>query len=240
MSDNRKRYCAIKDCLWQMFADCSARQKQYLLVLAQLTSGIIGSHQSQLAEIANYVSGSGSNKVESRIMQYRRFVNNAKIEPQTFFAPFARALLAALSQQGPLGLIIDGSTVGQGCMALMLSVRYQGRALPVGGRVVKAKKGQLPQTAHSRLVKQVKALVPASAKVVFLGDGEFDGYRLLRRLAYYGWHYVTRTAKNSVLWCDGEQTNFEALGVVRGGEIVELGGASFSGEGYGPVLALAV
>jgi len=35
--------------------------------------------------------------------------------------------------------------------------------------------------------------VPAAAEVVFLGDGEFDGYRLLRRLQHYGWHYVCRT-----------------------------------------------
>ena len=239
MSDNRKRYRAIKNQLWQMFAHCSARQKQYLLVLAQLISGIIGSHQTQLSEIAACVSGAGNNKAESRTTQYRRWLKLEQLEPSHYFAPFARALLQALSRSGPLVLIIDGSGVGQGCMALVISVRFGGRALPIGWLVVKSKKGHLAQSLHIRLLKQVKPLVPPTAQVVFLGDGEFDGCRLLRRLDYYGWKYVCRTAKNSRLYSEGEETNFAELGVERGG-LVYLSEASFSREGLGPLLALGV
>ena len=239
MSDNRKRYRAIKNQLWQMSRHFSARQKQYFMVLAQLISGIIGSHQTQLSEIATSVSGAGNNKAESRTTQYRRWLKNEQVEPSLYFAPFARALLEALSRSGPLVLIIDGSGVGQGCMALVINVRYGGRALPIGWLVVKSKKGHLAQSLHLRLLKQVKPLVPATAQVVFLGDGEFDGCRLLRRLDYYGWKYVCRTAKNSRLYCEGEETNFAELGLQRG-ELVELSEVSFSRAGWGPLLALGV
>lgn len=46
MCDNLKRYRAIKDQFWQLFPYDSAKQHQYLLVLAQLISGIVGSRQT--------------------------------------------------------------------------------------------------------------------------------------------------------------------------------------------------
>lgn len=83
---------------------------------------------------------------------------------------------------------MDGSTVGQGCMALMLSVVYHGRALPLGWLVVKAKKGHLSEQTHLDLLRQLKPLIPTSAQVVLVADGEFDGTELLAELQSYGWH----------------------------------------------------
>lgn len=56
---------------------------------------------------------------------------------------------------------------------------------------------------------------------------------------YYGWKYVCRTAKNSRLYCEGEETNFAKLGV-QPGDLVELSEVSFSRAGWGPLLALGV
>jgi len=52
-------------------------------------------------------------------------------------------------------------------------------------------------------------LVSAAAEVVFLGDGEFDGCRLLNRLQHYGWHYVCRTAKNSRVWLEEQHYSLQ-------------------------------
>ena len=71
-------------------------------------------------------------------------------------------------------LVIDGSTVGRGCVALMVHVVYKGRALPIGWLVRQGKKGHCSEALHLALVEQVQALLPLGAKVVFLGDGEFD------------------------------------------------------------------
>jgi len=123
-------------------------------------------------------------------------LQNEQIEPPAYFAPFACQLLAVLAT-APLTLVIDGSQVGLGGMALVIAVVYKGRALPIGWLVVSAKKGHLLQSLHIQLLKQVKPLVPEAAEVVFLGDGEFDGCRLLKRLQHYGGYYVCRTAENS-------------------------------------------
>jgi len=95
---------------------------------------------------------------------------------EDFFVPYAQALMESLPPE-PLVLVMDGSQVGRGCMALMVSVLYQKRALPLCWRVVQAKKGHFPQEQHRQLLAQAKALVPSGREVVFLGDGEFSGRR---------------------------------------------------------------
>ena len=52
-----------------------------------------------------------------------------------------------------LVLVIDGSAVGRGCVALMIQLVYKGRALPVAGLVREGKKGHFPQDMHIALVK---------------------------------------------------------------------------------------
>ncbi len=161
----------------------------------------------------------------------------------------------------PLVLVMDGSQVGRGCMALMVSVLYQKRALPLCWRVVQAKKGHFPQEQHRQLLAQAKALVPSGREVVFLGDGEFDGCDLLadiqgagwhsgRGLALRaragtqgaGWHYVCRTAKNVLLceadWSD-ETFSLSALDL-QPGDSVEITDLLFTAQGFGPVLVGAV
>ena len=77
-----------------------------------------------------------------------------------------------------LVLVMDGSGVGRGCCALMMHVIYKGRALPLAWRVRQCPKGHFPEDLHIALVELVLELIPAGTKVVFLGDGEFDGIQL--------------------------------------------------------------
>jgi hypothetical protein len=237
MSDNLHRHRAIKKQLLQLHPQAQGRQLQHLNVLSALISGIVGSRHTSLPNIAAKVPD--GTKRESRIKRLSRLLNNDKLDQKVVFAPFAKRLLASLSHCR-LVLVIDGSQVGAGGMALVISVVYQGRALPLGWLVVKAKKGHLAQALHIRLLKQVYPLVPVGSRVVFLGDGEFDGCRLLRRLDYYGWQYVCRTAKNSQIWLD-EQDHYPISKLaVQPGQLVSLRAVAFSKHEYGPVLALAV
>lgn len=238
MSDNLRRHRAINQQLLQLHPQAKGRQLQYLTVLAALISGIVGSRHCNLPNIAAKIPD--KTKRESRIKRMSRLINNAKFDQQAVFAPFAKVLLKSLAHR-PLVLVIDGSQVGAGGLALVISVVYAGRALPLGWLVVKAKKGHLAQSLHIRLLKQVYPLVPTTAQVIFLGDGEFDGCRLLRRLDYYGWHYVCRTARNSRIWLD-EQTNYPLSEVlpVQVGELLNLEEVAFTQHEYGPVQVVAV
>jgi hypothetical protein len=204
-------------------------------VLAALISGIVGSGQSQLPAIANKMSGMVQR--ESRIMRLRRWLKNEQITPGSYFAPFAQALLASLGREA-LVLVIDGSQLGRGCMCLMMSVVYQGRALPVGWVVLRGSKGHCSEACHIELLQQVKPLVPTAASVIVLGDGEFDGVNWLQTLADHGWWYVCRTAKNAILYEDDVRFSFAEWGVERG-QCLHLQHIAFTDQRFPLALAIA-
>jgi len=244
MSDNLRRYCAIQRALKQLYPAAPAGNlARHLNTLAAMVSGIVGSRRAHLPAIASKVPHGG--KRESRAKRFARFLQNPRVTPEAFFLPYARALIESLPP-GPLILVMDGSAVGRGCMALMLSVLYrQGerkRALPLCWLVVQAPKGHFAQERHQELLAQARGLVPAGREVIFLGDGEFDGPGLLADITAAGWHYVCRTARNVLLaeadWPE-ETFSLSRLGL-RPGDCVEMADLLFTAQGLGPVLVGAV
>jgi hypothetical protein len=164
-------------------------------------------------------------------------VQNESITQQSYFAPFAEALLSALATQ-PLVLVIDGSAIGKGCQCLMISVVYRNRALPIGWIVFEGSKGHSSQARHLELLQQVKRLIPTDATVILLGDGEFDGVEVLDQVADWGWTYVCRTAKNTILYEDGIRFSCADWGADRGA-CNALPQVLFTDVQYGPLMAIA-
>lgn len=78
-------------------------------------------------------------KRESRVKRFQRWVKNDRIDVEMYFIPFAKILLVSLSHR-LLVLVMDGSAVGRGCIALVLGVVYKKRALPIAWIVVKGSK----------------------------------------------------------------------------------------------------
>lgn len=129
MSDNHRRYSSIRSALSQMFIEkpkgYSAKQ---LNILAGLISGIVGSRRTNYPQIASKIPD--RTKPESRVKRISRFINEVDENREIHQMPFAGLLLSNLSDRS-LVLVMDGSEVGRGCLALMLSVLYRGRALPI-------------------------------------------------------------------------------------------------------------
>jgi hypothetical protein len=238
MSDSRRRYNAIKKGLLQAYGSQPVGHlQQHLETLALLICGIIGAGHSQLPEIASH--SPEKTKLESRVTKFKRWLSNELVSEELYWLPFAKALVAKLSQhKNEITLVIDGSVMGRGCVGLVVGVVYAGRALPLVWQVREGAKGHFAQSEHLALLAKVKALVPEGVRVIFLGDGEFDGTLLQEELNLGQWHYVVRTAKNSQLRVGEEWLKFEQLGVTRGG-LVWRAGVGFSGEGYGSLLAIA-
>jgi hypothetical protein len=121
-----------------------------------------------------------------------------------------------------LVLVMDGSVVGRGCVALMLHVVYKGRALPLAWRVRQGPKGHCPEDLHIALIEVVSGLIPEGAQVVLLGDGAFDGTRLQQRVQDEGWSYVCRTGCHTTAWWDGETFRLDTLGAcIKPGTLIE-------------------
>lgn len=212
-----------------------------LNTLSAMISGIVGSRSTNLPAIAGKVpvgAGSRGAKTESRVRRFERWLRNKAVESETFFLPFAKALLVSLSH-APLVLAIDGSIVGRGCMTLMLSLVYKQRALPVAWIVAKRRKGHFPERIHMELIAKVQGLIPEGARVVVLGDGEFDGIDLQALMKRSGWEYVLRTSKTTTLTWEGEEFRYDDVTEhVTPGEVYDVPGVLFTQRKFGPVLAV--
>jgi Transposase DDE domain len=237
MSDNLRRYRAIRDALTQGYpGQLTGTVARHLTTLAAMISGIVGSQSTQLPKIATQVPD--GTKPESRSKRFARWVRNDRITEEVYFVPYAQVLLAHLALQ-TLVLIIDGSVVGRGCVALMMHVVYKGRALPLAWLVRPGKKGHFPEAWHIALVEQVQALLPAGAQVVLLGDGEFDGTALQHTLEEAGWSYVCRTGCHLTASWEGETFRLDTLGACsKPGTLIALHEVRFTEDAYGPILLM--
>ena len=99
---------------------------------------------------------------------------------------------------------------------MMIHVIYKGRALPLAWRVRQAPRGTFLKTSY-RLVALVRELIPGGTKVVFLGDGEFDGIKLQETMNEAGWWYACRTAHGNTATWEDETFHVEELGACPAG-----------------------
>lgn len=238
MSDTYRRYRAIKSAIMQFYQPRpSGQREKHLNTLVALICGLAGAKHAHLPTIAEQAPSFGA-KQESVIARFRRWLKHDHHSIDGWFLPIAENLLRALAHQ-PIYLVMDGSVVGRGCIALMLSVVYHGRALPLCWVVVRGSKGHFPESMHQELLWQVQAIIPPGANVSFLGDGEFDGTKLQADLRCAGWHYVCRTTSSILLSAYGVQFHVGDLGPSRG-ESVAVTPAWMTAEQYGPVSILAI
>jgi hypothetical protein len=237
MSDNLRRYRAIREALTQWYpGQPSGRVARHLSTLAALISGIVGSKSTQLPHMAAKVPN--GTKPESRVKRFARWLDNPHILEEVYFLPYADVLLQHLAWQTVV-LVMDGSGVGRGCTALMIHVVYKGRALPLAWRVRQAPKGHFPEDLHIALVELVRELIPAGTKVVFLGDGEFDGIKLQETMHEAGWWSACRTSKGNTATWDDETFHVDELGACsKPGRLIERKEVALTREAYGPVMLL--
>ena len=238
MSDTYRRYAAIKQNLMQFYQPQPVgHRERHLNTLVALICGLVGGQQAHLSTIADHAPAGGADQ-ESVITRFRRWLNHDAHTVDGWFLPVAQALLAHLAAQ-PLLLAIDGSVVGRGCVALMVSVVYGGRALPLAWVVVRGRKGHFPQDTHCALLAQLAPLIPPTAEVTLLGDGEFDGIEVQAALRRLHWHYVCRTTPTIGMSVYGRRYHIGDLAPARG-ELLAVRPAWMTAQHYGPVSLLAI
>jgi len=238
MSDTYRRYRAIKKTIMQLSGSRpTGHQEKRINTLVALICGIVGSGHVHLPKIAEHAPSFGA-KSESLIQRFRNWVQNDAVSWDICFLPCAQALLEGLAGRA-IVLAIDGSTVGRGCVTLMVSVIYAGRALPLAWMVVAGTKGHFPETAHLALLEQVQAIMPAGTTVIVVGDGEFDGVDFQAAIDQYGWQYVCRTALNTRVWVAEEQITVRDVLLTRD-SLSSVPDASVTARQYGPVQIIIV
>lgn len=196
MNDKNFIRAKVRKTLKKLFnrAYLGSYELQRLNVLSSMVSSILISGRTELSKMA--LSNPERIKLSSRVKQFKRLLMNENVDAKTYFIPYIQPLLENLSGSGELVFSIDGSAVGSGCMCLMFSVIYKGKAIPVVWKVYRRKKGHLPEEEHQKLLDELANLVPQNCRVIITGDGEFDGCSWQSDILEQGWSYVLRTGKN--------------------------------------------
>jgi len=238
MSDSKRRYGAIRKSLNGIYPSApTGTLARHLNVLAAMINGIIGSQSTNLPAISGKCALQAV--PESRVKRFYRWLQDDVVELETYFLPFAEALIHSFLPT-PLVLVIDGSVAGRGCVALVIGLVYKQRALPIAWIVARGKKGHFAEAVHIALIEKVKALIPPGATVTLLGDGEFDGISLQAVVSGWKWRYVCRTAKNILLYWRKEQFCFQDMGeAIRAGEMMDVPKSYVTEKRHGPVTAIA-
>jgi hypothetical protein len=233
MSDSRRVYRAIRQAMKQLYpSEPQGNLARHLNTLAGMMTGIVLGRSCQLPTLASHAPD--ETLADSRDKRFSRWLHNDTVTAETYFLPFIETMLTNLAQMRPLVFIMDGSTVGHGCLALVISVIYHHRALPIAWEVVRGSMGQFPADTHVRLLRAVAERLPLTATAQFLGDGEFDSPQLQQALDACQWTYVCRTANNTRIQRDGEWVVLADIAVQRGHKKMWRT-VRFTQAGYGPV-----
>lgn len=237
MSDSCRVHRAIKTAIKQLYpGEPRGNLARHLETFASMITGIVVGKSCQLPKMASELPG--VTHPDSRTKQMSRWVKNENITSGLYFLPFVQPLLNNLAAIRPLAFIMDGSAVARSCVTLMVSLIYGHRAIPIAWLVISGEKGHFPAATHVALLREVKALVPEGAAVVFLGDGEFDSPELQAEADSYGWEYVCRTAKNIQIGVGDRSQSLADLKVKRGQREFRKG-VTFTADAYGPVTVIA-
>lgn len=233
MSDSRRVHRAIRQAVKQLYPkEPQGNLARHLNTLAGMVTGIVLSKSCQLPKMAG--KAPDASVPESRSKRFSRWTNGEAITAEVYYLPFVQALLTNLVSVRPLVFVMDGSEVGRGCLALVVSVLYARRALPVAWVVVEGSKGHFPAETHLRLLRGVMDLLPLATTALFLGDGEFDSTLLQQAIDARGWTYVCRTAKNTQVCVNAEWCSLESIAVHRGRKKM-WAQVWFTQAAYGPV-----
>jgi hypothetical protein len=173
--------------------------------ISGFVSGMIRKGSSHMPDI-----GSGLRKninADSKTIAAKRFLENKWTDYETHFLPFLSAFIRGILTIMPLSrgivLVIDGSQMGNDNAALMVSMVWRNRGIPLCWFVKQGGKGHFKSKEHLDVLglamEILRPLIPQDVAVTVLGDGEFDGIALQKLCLGNGWNYVLRTACNTVL-----------------------------------------
>ena len=100
-----------------------------LNTLAGMVTGIFLGKSCQVPTLA--AKAPDDTLAETRSKRFSRWIQNETVTTEMYFLPFIQALLTTLGQSRPLVFIMDGTEVGRGCLAFVISVVYSHRSLPI-------------------------------------------------------------------------------------------------------------
>lgn len=232
----KSTFSQVKDSLKSLYPQEPTGQAATRLdSLSGLIAGMVKKKSSHLPDLG---SGLPQNiDMASRVKHAKRFLSNKWVDFDVYYLPFLSAFLKHFLHKiivnQVVKLVIDGSQMGNNHVALVVSLVWGNRSIPICWLVRKGKKGHFPEEMHLDVLREAAkvlgSILPPKTKVVLLGDGEFDGVELQKLCRKeLGWSYVCRTACDTNMYENGDCFQPQYTTVSKGEEFFFIEGIDFS------------
>lgn len=163
--------------------------------LALFIYGLVLAGHVHLPKIALFLPLCGNTR--NALQRLERFLKNKAIQPTLWYKGVARAVLACWKDR-EIELIMDQTDLDDRFHFLFVALAYRKRAIPILWTLL-PHEGCSGVQEQTKLLAQVKKLLPASCQVVVYADREYGSVGLFRFLDKQGWYFVIRMKKD--IWC---------------------------------------
>jgi len=220
MSDSRRRYYAVKEKLWQLLPEQWKKCETRITNLSLIVSAIPKAKDLTQSAIAAEMPLQAQDT--SLVQRQRRWLKNEQINEQEYYQPIIKPFLEAMSRT-TLPIILDTTEMGLNCHLLMVALGYQRRALPIVWQAGEGSRGHTDGNLQVGLLNYTAHLLPETADVIVLGDGEFGHVQLLDWLKnlHTDWDYCLRVASDTYILFEGQWRQLNSFNV-QPGEIIWL------------------
>ena len=234
MSDSRRRYYAVKAKLRQLLPELWLECESRMTNLSLMVSAIPKAKDLTQSAIAAEMPVPAQDT--SLVQRQRRWVTNEQLDERAYYRPIIRPFLQALSRT-TIPIILDTTEMGVNCHMLMVAVGYQRRALPVVWQAGQGSRGHTDGDLQVGLLTYTAQLLPPTADVIILGDGEFGHSQLLQWLQslHPSWDYCLRVASDTYILWEGHWRRLDSF-QLQPGETIWLQQVYLTRQtGFGPV-----
>lgn len=179
-------YLPVEKSIQALFADHIPLSETQSERIARLCSGVLLAGEMHLTKIARFLKG--DTQQDSRVRWIERLLKTEFLTPERVYQPVLQAALRSFKEDC-WHLVIDRTTLWDGEVDLVtISLNYRKRAIPLVWRRVKF--GGASLATYVELVRECVPLIPKSVSVVFHGDTEFGGHKMIRAMREIGWDFI--------------------------------------------------
>lgn len=161
--------------------------------IKEICEGVLLARSSQLSWIARRLP-QATNK-DSRIQWLRRLLKTEYMSQEFVYAPFVKKILEC-HKPSRLHVLMDRTVFSVHDTDLVsLSLNFRKRSIPIGWKFMPH--GMSGYELQTNLIERCYPLLPPDIPVVFHGDNEFGGVRLMQYLRDLGWDFIVgQSSKN--------------------------------------------
>lgn len=166
------------------------QDKRHLEVLAENLAAILLSESGCLSRWLKFLQHRGCT-ARSHMGRLSYFVNNPRIDAETFYHPLLRHFLSAWEGMD-VTLTLDTSVFWNEYCLIELCLVWGGRSFPLAQKVMEHPSATVAYSDYSELLTTAQQLLPPNCQVTLLADRGFLHGELIRQLTRQSWHWAIR------------------------------------------------